>query len=130
MELRKKEDTLIRHSSMEDITKTQQNLNTILDESAQQSTPISAPQKDSPNLTTNPFNIPAFWIPFFGVLVAGLGTFFTVLFSWRSDTRNNTKSKLKIARLEQQLASQYSLLSIIPKSTDNHIEGSSIERYS
>jgi hypothetical protein len=118
MELSKKEDTLIRNSSMEDITKTQRNLNTTLDESAKQSKPISAPQKDSPNLTTNPFNTPVFWIPFFGVLVAGLGTFFTVLFSWRSDSRNNKKSKLKIARLEQQLASQYSLLSIIPKSTD------------
>src|SRR5262245_26221065 len=120
-ELIKKEDTLLRNSSMEDITKIQRDLNTTLDESVKQSKPIPAPQKDPSNLTTNPFNTPVFWIPFFGVLVAGLGTFFTVLFSWRSDSQNNKKSKRKIAKLEQQLASQYSLLNIIPKSTDGGV---------
>jgi len=130
LELIKKEDTLLRNSSMDDITKTQRNIHTTLDESAKQSKPIPTPQKAPPNLTTNPFNTPRFWMPFFGVLVAGLGVFFTVLFSWRSDSRNNKKSQRKIAQLEQQLASQYSLFNIIPKATDNHIEGSSSERYS
>jgi hypothetical protein len=118
LELIKKEDTLLRNSSMDDITKTQRNIHTTLDESVKQSKPIPTPQTDPPNLTTNPFNTPIFRIPFFGVLVAGLGIFFTVLFSWRSDSRSNKKSKRKIAQLEQQLASQYSLLNIIPKSTD------------
>ena len=103
---------------MEDITKTRRNLNTTLDEPVKQSKRMLAPQKDPSSLTTHPFNAPVFWIPFFGVLVAGLGAFFTVLFSWRSDSRDNKKSKRKIAKLEQQLASQYSLLNIIPKSTD------------